>query len=98
MDIERLITRPEQLEKLPIYIVSHAALWEVITGRRCREDPVHIDEEVLLTNLGIINRESLSTTKGTPDEEEANWLPGEWEEEEEDMEEDEDGDNRHGPL
>jgi hypothetical protein len=92
-DIQRHIT-PEQLEKLQISITSDAALWEVITRRRCGEDPVHIDEEDLLTDLGIITRESLNATEGTPDEEEANWLPGE---EEEGMEEDEDG-NGHGAL
>jgi hypothetical protein len=45
---------------------------------------VYINKEVLLADLGINNRESLTATKGTLDEEEANWLPGE---EEEDVEE-----------
>jgi hypothetical protein len=98
-DIQRHIIRPEQLKKLQIYITSHAALWEVITRQRSKEDPVHIDEEDLLIDLGIINRESLSATEGTREEVEVNWLPGEDEdvEEDEDMEED-DGGNGHESL
>jgi hypothetical protein len=60
---------------------------------------VHIDEEDLLIDLGIINRESLSATEGMREEVEVNWLPGEDKdvEEDEDMEEDEGG-NGHESL